>query len=145
MDEPSDTENDEEDDGMVIISESNPVEQLPTQAEVVFDVARSVQKNTELSYQARYHADLARLQGTVVPVTHRKTKSVVNWRVSNEAEVLDDKKTTRKDDKIGLQDFNFKKLEVPDHKGRVSRINLMKLMYALFPGNIKQLLFKLNA
>ena len=135
------------DDCWSISGNPNPEEDLPCEAQIVYDVARAARKQKEHEAEVKYDRERRNLQGTQVPVAYRKNKTVVTWTVCN---VEDDELVNRKDEKcnseeIGLENFDFRKLDIPDSKGRLSRINFMKLFFSLWPGNVHHQLLKLNA
>ena len=75
----------------------------------------------------KYDRERRNLQGLQVPVHYRKEKTIINWKVCDDEddELVDKAKENL--DEIGLTNFNFRKLDIPDSKGRLSRVNFMKL------------------
>ena len=134
-------------DEMSVVEESNPkMEELPSKAQVVYDLAHTScnTKSNDIINESVYKEQRAALQGKIVPVNYAKEKTVVNWVVFDaEDQVLECNKM--QDESIGLTHFNFRRHEVRDNKGRLSRVNTMQLLYTLcWPGNIKHQLLKLN-
>ena len=132
------------DEEMTELEEADPIEDLPSDAQVTYDVARAAKREIDLANQARYRQERAGCQGTVVPIEYKKDNTVVEWKVQDvQAEELE-KRVEIKDEDIGLTDFDFSQLTVRDCRGRFSRVNFMKIFFAVWPGNIKHQLLMLN-
>ena len=132
------------DDCWSAVGNPNPKDDVPSEAQVVYDVARAARKAKEHESEVKYDRERRSLQGLQVPVAYRKEKTVITWKVCDDEDDELVEKEKENLDEIGLTNFNFRKLDIPDSKGRLSRINFMKLFYTLWPGNIHHQLLKLN-
>ena len=112
---------------------------------MVYDVALAARRTRDIEDQVRYVNERAGLQGTEV-VTKNKSASPVTWTVTD---VEDSTKIINNDQEdlqeIGLTGFDFRRFEMSDRAGRSNRrINFMKLLFALWPGNVHHQLLVLN-
>ena len=123
----------------------NPEDTIPPVKQVVYDVAHAARRTRDIEDQVRYVNERAELQGTEV-VTRNKSASPVTWTVTD---VEDSTKIINQEEEdpqeIGLTGFDFRRFEMSDRAGRPNRrINFMKLLFALWPGNVHHQLLVLN-
>ena len=126
-------------------SQLNPDDDIPTEHQLIYDVAMSQVDDGSAEAEREYEAARLALQGTVVPVDYKRNKEVIEWIVSDEETPEEVREDKEKDEDVGLKNFNFCLNEVLDLRGRQSRINFLKLLFAFLPGNIYHLLLKMNA
>lgn len=129
-----------------VIDEADPtIEDLPTDAQVCYDLYRNSRNSAkDLKAQAAYVKERKDLQGTCVPVSSDKGKSVVNWVVSDD-EDYEFFTNPVSDNEIGLKGVDFQSYDATDPSGRQSRVNLLRPFFALWPGNLRRQLQQLNS
>ena len=152
-DNPLDTKSSDSDSegSWSVVDDADPMlEDIPSDAQVNYDVYRaSRKKHEDLKAQHRYVKERADLQDTVVFTgggnkRNKKKEDFVSWTVSDD-EDYHFVPNHVPDHEMGLQGVDFRKHDAPDSKGRLSRVNLLRVLFSLWPGNLRNQLMRVNS
>ena len=140
-----------EDGEDLFVDDGEPLEDLPPESQIDHDVAAIARRNKDIFAEDIYRSERDFYQGLIVPIRDNKRKSTVEWRVEDLSAEEQDEFNQDEDEDLheamfcGVSAFDFTKYEVTDNRGRASRVNLMKLFFLLWPGDVKQQLLMMNA
>ena len=124
----------------------NPEEDIPSESQIIYDIAHSARHGRDLEEQVRYVNHRIRLQGKEVAVPYKKNGTVVKWTVSDLEQNLVQVLEKKDPQTVGLTGFDFRRQELSDASRRPNRrINFLKLFFSLWPGNIHHQLLLVNS
>ena len=127
-----------------LLCHQNPEDDIPPPAQIVYNVACAARRARDLERHIQYVNKRSRLQGRKI-ILRNKSKPEVTWTVTDNEDMTGVSSNNDVPESVGLTNFDFKKCEIPDSAGRSNRrINFMKLLFALWPGNIHHQLLVLN-
>ena len=138
-----------EDDWSVVDEADPEIKDIPSEAQVCYDLYRAGRSNKDFQLQLQYVKDRKDLQGTEVPVTNgqgkkgSKTRLDTTW-VVDDTEEYDFVTDFISDNQIGLKDVDFQNLDAGVVQGKPSRINFLHTLLPLWPGNLKTQIQNLN-
>ena len=117
------------------------------EVEDVFDQATDLpadgNDNIALQRHAQYQQEKRQLFGETVNCSPSKSRESINWKCIPGISKTPCNSPPKEFAKIGIKYFDFNKLEVK-RRGHPKRINLLKLLIHLWPGNWKAQVARLN-
>ena len=112
-----------------------------------YEIAQeNIDEYGQIAADTNYSREKASLIGKYVNVKGRKGKEVVKWTIRKNIEPSEVTATYHdpKNDTVGVRGFDFNNHTVNSNKGNQPRINMMHLLFHLFPINVKESLDTMN-
>ena len=138
------------DDDWSVVDEADPsIEEIPSDAQINYDVYCATCSNKDFKMQLQYVKDRKDLQGTEVPVTNGRgkkgsSKALETTWVVDDTEEYDFVTDFVSDNQIGMREVNFQQLDAGVVHGKPTQINFLHIFLPLWPGNLKTQIQKLN-